>query len=256
MIPGPAVSAEPPRVRADRPTRLTGFSAAGYVHAFHSMNRMRCTGAALAAVLLAGCAGGSIPDTVEPAVAAEVVESTAPDRPLRVIFSWRALERDARFDGSGAARLEAPYRARLDLFGPTGDGYLSAALVDQELRLPPGAAAVRLPPPALMWAVLGVVAPPDGAVLRATRTAEGRTELYYGVDDGLLRYELRGGRLAGAEWEGNGRRMDVRLEGAAEHGLPRRAVFRDWSGYTELELNLERVDEVEPYPPDIWSPGR
>ncbi|MBW3554796.1 MAG: hypothetical protein KY466_14890 [Gemmatimonadetes bacterium] len=220
------------------------------------MNRIRYTASALAAVLLTGCAGHSIPDTVEPAVAAEVVETTAPDRPLRVIFSWRALEREARFDGSGAARMEPPYRARLDLFGPTGDGYLSAALVEQDLRLPAGTPPVRLPPPAMMWAVLGVVAPPGRAVLRGTRTEAGRTELYYGVDDGLLRYDLRGGRLAAAEWEGKGTRMDVRLEGSAEHGLPRRAVFRDWSGHTELELNLERVDEVEPYPPDIWSPGR
>lgn len=220
------------------------------------MNRIRYAVAALAAVLLSGCAGRSIPETLEPAVAAELVASTAPDRPLRVIFSWRALERDARFDGSGAARLEAPYHARLDLFGPTGDGYLSAALVEQELRLPPGTPPVRLPPPAMIWAVLGVVAPPPRAVLRGTRAGEGRTELYYGLDDGLLRYDLRGGRLVAAEWEGKGTRMDVRLEGSAEHGLPRRAVFRDWAAHTELELNLERVDEVEPYPPDIWSPGR
>ena len=204
---------------ADIRSRLTAFSAARYLHALHSMNRIPCAVAALAAVLLSGCAGRSVPDTVEPAVAAEVVASTAPDRPLRVIFSWRALERDARFDGSGAARLEAPYRARLDLFGPTGDGYLSAALVEQELRLPAGTPPVRLPPPAMMWAVLGVVAPPPRAVLRGTR-------------------------------------MDVRLEGSAEHGLPRRAVFRDFAAHTELELNLEQVDEVEPYPPDIWSPGR
>lgn len=208
------------------------------------------------AVLLSGCGGAALPETADPAVAEEAIAATAPQRPLRVIFGWRALEREARFHGTGAARLEPPYRARLDLFGPTGDGYLSAALVGQELRLPPGASPVRLPPAAMMWAVLGVVAPPENAVLRGTRTEAGQTQLYYGIGDGLLRYDLRGGRLAGAEWEGHGGRMDVRLEGTAEHGLPRRAVFRDWSGYTELELNLERVDEVEPYPPDIWSPGR
>lgn len=208
------------------------------------------------AVLLWGCGGPSIPDTADPALAGEAVAATAPERPLRVIFDWRAMEREARFSGSGAARTEPPYRARLDLFGPSGDGYLSAALVGHELRLPPGSAPVRLPPPAMMWAVLGVVAPPGNSVLRGTRQEPGRTELYYELDGGLLRYELQGGRLVAAEWEGGGARMDVRLEGATGHGLPRRAVFRDWSGYTELELNLESVDEVEPYPPDIWSPGR
>ncbi|HUG41158.1 MAG TPA: hypothetical protein VMM12_11770 [Longimicrobiales bacterium] len=220
------------------------------------MKRGSTAAMASIAVLLSACGGASIPDTADPAVAEAAVSATAPERPLQVIFSWRALEREARFNGSGAARLEPPYHARLDLFGPTGDGYLSAALVGHDLRLPPGVSPGRLPPPAMMWAVLGVVAPPDPAVLRGTREEPGLTQVYYGVGDGLLRYDLRGGRLAAAEWEGGGVRMDVRLEGAAEHGLPRRAVFRDWSGYTELELNLERVDEVEPYPPDIWSPGR
>lgn len=208
------------------------------------------------AVLLSACAGRSIPETADPAVAEEAVAATAPERPLRVVFSWRALARDARFHGSGAARIEPPYRARLDLFGPNGDGYLSAALVDQELRFPPGTAAVQLPPPGMMWALLGVVAPPAGAELRGTRVEPGRTELFYAVDGGILRYDLRGGRLAAAEWEGNGARMDVRLDGAAEHDVPRRALFRDLSAFTELELNLEQVDEVEPYPPDIWTPGR
>lgn len=234
---------------------MTVFENGRYVHAFRPVRRLTSVAAILFAVALSGCAGRSVPETADPAAAEEAVAATAPDRPLRVIFAWRAMEREARFSGSGAARIEPPYHARLDLFGPGGDGYLSAALVDQDLRLPPGAAPVRLPPPAMMWAVLGVVAPPGESVLRGTRQEPGRTELYYDVGGGLLRYDLVGGRLAAAEWERAGTRMDVRLDGTAGNGLPRRAVFRDWSGYTELELNLERVDEVEPYPPDIWSPG-
>ena len=88
---------------------------------------------------------------------------------------------------------------------------------------------------------------PTAAPVDAVPTAE--------AFDGVPATGSVGGRLAAAEWERGGGRMDVRLDGTAENGLPRRAVFRDWSGYTELELNLERVDEVEPYPPDIWSPG-
>ena len=237
------------------PGRLTLFTDGRYVARFRMIG-IRIAAMVSIAVLLSGCAGRAIPDTADPAAAEEALLATAPERPLRVIFAWRALERDARFNGSGAARIEPPYRARLDLFGPTGDGYLSAALVGHELRLPPGLPPVRLPPPAMMWAVLGVVAPPPGASLRGTRSEPGRTELYYDVDGGLLRYEVRGGVLVTAEWERGGARMDVRLQGASAHGLPRQAVFRDHAGFTELELNLESVDEVEPYPPDIWSPGR
>jgi hypothetical protein len=100
-----------------------------------------------------------------------------------------------RFNGRGVARIEPPYHARLDLFGPRGDTYLSAALVDDQIRLPPGVQAVQLPPPALMWAVLGVVAPPAEAVLVGTRQDPERAELYYELEDSTSAVRA-GGRLA------------------------------------------------------------
>lgn len=213
--------------------------------------------AAIAAIaaLLSGCAARGVPETVDPGAAAAAIERTAPDRPLRVVFDWVILEGEARFSGSGAARIEPPYRARLDLFGPRGEGYLSAALVGMELRLPPGTPAARLPPPAMAWAALGVVSPPREAVLVGTRVTPERTELYYDVGESRLRYTLVDGRLGNARWDGGGRRMAVDLSGVVEPGLPRQAFFRDASAGTELMLNLEEVDEVEPYPPDIWTPG-
>ena len=225
--------------------------------AVDSLNTMRSarTAMAIIAVLVGGCAGRGIPETIDPTVEVGAVDRTAPDAPLRVVFDWVILDGEARFTGSGAARIEPPYRARLDLFGPRGEGYLSAALVDSDVRLPPGTGTVPLPPPALMWAVLGVVAPPPGAVLAGTLVEEERAELHYSVGESRLRYVLEGGRLSEVRWEGDGRRMDVGLSGSAPGGLPREAVYRDWSGYTELRMNVEQVDEVEPYPPEIWTPG-
>ena len=49
------------------------------------------------------------------------------------------------------ARIEPPSKARLDLFLDNGEGVLSAALVDDELRLPHGAPEDILPPVELMW---------------------------------------------------------------------------------------------------------
>lgn len=207
------------------------------------------------ALLLSGCAGRGLPATVDAGVAADAITGTAPDRPLRVIFDWTILDGGARFNGSGAARIEPPYRARLDLFGPRGEGYLSAALVESDLRLPGGTPAVPLPPPAMIWAALGVVAPPESAVLVGTRVNPDRTELYYDVAESRLRYTLRGGRLSSARWDGPGRRMALELTGSIEPGLPAGAYFRDASAGMELKLNLEQVDEVEPYPPEIWTPG-
>src|SRR5690606_13563466 len=93
------------------------------------------------------------PPTVDPTVAQAAVAETALDRPLHVVFAWTLQEREARFSGRGVTRYEPPGRARLDLFGPRDETYLSAALVDMELRLPRGMPDVPLPPPPLLWSV-------------------------------------------------------------------------------------------------------
>lgn len=205
---------------------------------------------------MAACAGRGVPETMDPGAASAAIERTAPDRPLRVVFDWALLEGEARFNGSGAARIEPPYRARLDLFGPGGEGYLSAALVGSELRLPPGTPAVQLPAPAMMWAVLGVVSPPEDAVLIGTRVDPEGTELYYDVEESRLRYTLVEGRLRSARWDGDGRRMTVQLTGILAPDLPREALYRDATAGMELKLDVEEVHEVESHPPRIWIPDR
>jgi hypothetical protein len=222
------------------------------------MTAPRVLGPVAAAMIVAtaACAPFRIPATLDPVAADRAIEATAPDRPLHVVFAWQALEGDARFTGQGVARIQDPYRARLDLFGPRGDTYLSAALVGAELRLPPGVAAVPIPPPALLWAVLGVVAPPPGARLAGTRERGATLELYYETDDGVLVYVLEGERVRSARLEASRRRPRVDLSGQALHGLPAQAVYRDAAAAVELMLNLERADEVDPFPPEIWQPGR
>lgn len=204
--------------------------------------------------LTAACAGRGLPASADPVTAAAAIDRTAPDQPLQAVFDWVILDGGARFTGSGVARIAPPYRARLDLFGPRGDGYLSAAAIGDEIRLPPGTPSVPLPPPALMWAVLGVVSPPSAAVLVGTRVEDDRTELHYDVDGSRLRYTLVAGRVRSARWQGGGRQMALELTGSAEHGLPRSALYRDASGGTEMKLDLEKVDHVESFPPDTWIP--
>ena len=205
------------------------------------------------ATLLAGCAGRGVPATLDPAAADRAVRETAPDRPLRVVFEWRILDGEARFSGDGVARIEAPYRARLDLFGPQGEGYLSAALVGTDLRLS-GEPDRALPPPAMIWSVLGVVKPPEDAQLVGTRQDGDALELHYAVGESRLLYILRDLRLRLVEWRGAGRHMVVELDGAA-NGVPATAAYRDWSGGTELHTGVETVEEVESYPSEIWTPG-
>lgn len=204
-----------------------------------------------AVALLSACAGRA-PETVEPGVAERVTTATAPDRPLRVVFRWRVLDGEVRFTGQGAARIGPEYHARLDLFGPRGEHYLSAAIVGSDLSVPENGRGV-LPPPAMVWSVLGVVRPPDEATLQGTRRTDDGTELHYAVGESRLRYGLEDGRLRSVEWRGDGRRMVVELNGEVD-GLPASAEYRDWANNTELHIELETVEDVEPYPSEIWTP--
>ena len=209
---------------------------------------------------MAGCAsaGGEVPDgEIVGTYADEASRSTVPERPLHIVFAWSLQEREARFSGEGVARFEPPARARLDLFGPRGETVLAAALVELELRLPPGVTDAPLPPPALLWSALGIFRAPEGATLVGTRRDGSRTTLVYEAGAQRWRFELEDGRLRSAEWTGPGQgRRTVELGGAGSHGLPANATYRDWPAFTELKLTLEEANEVDGFPSDTWTPGR
>lgn len=218
-------------------------------------------------VALVSCASGSGAGSIGPgtvpgqnpdarAIEREAVLHTAPEGALQIIFEWRAREREGRFEGRGAARVQDPYHARLDLFGPRGEGYLSAALVGDELRLPRAGSEIELPPPALLWSVLGIFHPPQGAELVATQRDGRKARLDYRRGGDRWRFEFEDGRLRRAEWVPNGGgKHTVELRGDAAYSLPAEAVYRDWVAFTELTLKLDEAERVEPFPPDVWTPG-
>ena len=199
-------------------------------------------------------------DPPQPQLARQLVDSTALRRPLHIVFSWTFTEENARFSGKGATRVEPPYRARLDLFGPRGETYLAAAAVGDSLRLPPNlASGVRniIPPVALLWTALGVLRAPEGATLSAT-TVRGDTMLV-GYTRGEERWSFRAvrGRLQYAEWNGpNSGRRTVELRGTGALDLPAVAVYRDWAAFRELTLTLDQANEAASFPADIWFPGQ
>ena len=65
------------------------------------------------------------------------------------------------------------------------------------------------------------------------------------------------GALRYAEWVGprEGKRT-IELDGRAEQGLPRTALYRDWPAFRSLKLTLEQVHETDGFPADIWAIGR
>jgi hypothetical protein len=216
-------------------------------------------------VLLGGCASTgqtSSPSggTVGPpnaAAATSAAAATEPKNRLRLVFEWSLQERDAKFGGEGSIRLEAPYHARLDLFGPRGEGYLSAALVDWDLRMPPGAPPDVLPPPAMLWSVFGVFRAPQGAELVSTRTDSTQAELKYQAGEQHWTFTFTNNRLTRSEWTGPAQgRQTVEIREYGMRGLPARVVYRDWRAFRELSVTLTQANDVaEPFPPDTWLPG-
>src|SRR5690554_4374916 len=236
------------RARVDRGAR------AGYHPAFRIPRRIL----AALPLLAAACAARGATRTEQPpdpALAREAAEATAPRRTLQILFDWSARERDARFSGRGVARVQPPYHARLDLFGPRGEAYLTAALVEGDLRLPAAAQDAPVPPPPLLWSVLGVVWPPAGAELLATERDGETVRLEYGRGAERWHFRLEGGRLRFAEWRpAGGGRHTVELGADSVDGLPREARYRDWAAFVELVLMLDTVEDAAPFPPEIWTP--
>ena len=217
---------------------------------------------AIPSLVLAACGsrGGNgpgaipAPQQIDPAIETEAVSSTARTAPVQILFSWNVTDRDARFTGEGVARVAPPDRARVDLFGPRGEGYLSAVVEGDELRLPSGAANVPLPPPELFWNVLGSFRPPDGAELVGAARDNTTTRLEYANGDDRWKFTLEDGTLRRAEWTGDGQgRRTVELTGRDSLGLPIGATYRDWPAFLELRLTTKEVRNVNGFPSEIWT---
>lgn len=215
--------------------------------------------------LTVGCAARAPRPVGEPvadpeALVARFHTGTAPGSPRQAAFAWTLEEAGSRVAGRGVVRYVAPDRLRLDLFGPRGETYLAAALVEDEFRLPPAAAqGVALPSPALLWAALGIFrAPPGGALSTATAGEAEASLLYRAGEDGFDFTAREVGddlRLVAVERIGpSGVLETVRLDYAADGDL-RRTRYRDWSAFRDLTFELESIKDVDSFPEAIWSPG-
>jgi hypothetical protein len=175
-----------------------------------------------------------------------------------VIFQWRVREPNLRLEGSGFARLQSPDRARLDLFMDNGEAVLAASLVEDQLRAREGTRLEVVPSPALLWASLGVFRPGEGVTLLGAESFDGDVfRLRYRLADGdELRYELRSGRLTGAELRHEGNvthRVVLDRDGGGD--LPKAATYRNLTSFSELKVTVETVERVDSHPSDIWYPA-
>ena len=226
---------------------------------------MMVGGALLMALASGACAAGGAAPAGEPipdpaGAAAHAIESTAPDARRRITFGWTLDESGSRVRGRGVVRLDPPDRLRLDLFGPRNETVLAAALVGGEARLPAGAPAdAPIPSPALLWAGLGAVRPPQGATLASASTADGETILRWVAAGGetyeyLLTPAADGPRLRRLQRLGSRGPLETVGVEWTEGGEISRATYRDWSAFRDLTLEIEESVAADPFPPGIWTP--
>lgn len=216
---------------------------------------------ALLAVATSSCTAGraaSVGPVANPAPIAETLRGTTRlEAPARIDFRWVLNEQGARVSGVGVARIEPPFRARLDLFLDNNESVISAALVDDDLRLPPGAPDDVLPPVELMWGTLGVFRPFAGTRLAGgERLADGGERLRYVHPDGrTLDFETRDETLGAVELlEGETLLEWVRLEMEPDDRYPRTATYRNLVDFRELEITRTSVRSADPFDPAIWDP--
>lgn len=241
-----------------RTTERTGTRRAG-VHTGRGVGVAHL--AALCSLLLVGCAAGrtsSVGAIADPApVAASLRGSTTLEAPTRIDFRWQLNEQGARVSGVGVARIEPPFRARLDLFLDNNESVISAALVDDDLRLPPGAPDDVLPPVELMWGTLGVFRPFAGTRLVGGEQLSGGGERlrYEHADGRALDFETRLGTLGAVELlDGETLVEWVRLEMEPSERYPMKATYRNLVDFRELEITRTSVRSAESFDPAIWDP--
>ncbi|HEX6373291.1 MAG TPA: hypothetical protein VF006_30490 [Longimicrobium sp.] len=188
-------------------------------------------------------------------IAQELRRATVPASPRQVNFGWVLDEAGARFSGRGVARFQAPRRSRLDLFGPRGETYLSAALVDGEARVPPALMGrFALPSPALLWGAVGVLEPPAEARLLEAATRGGETTLRYQAGEDVLEFRAEGARLQSVRRR-RGSAVAESIDLSWNDQGVSRAQYRDWAAYRTLNLTIESSTDVEQFPEDTWRPA-
>ena len=224
--------------------------------------RAQRVGPALVGVLLAsGCGPRAVPvigPVADPSLSARLLQAeTGLAEPLRIVFGWQLNEAGVRVRGRGVARVEPPYKARLDLFLDNGETVMKAALVDGDLRIPPGAPDNILPPADLMWGVLGVFRPEgDTELVGGDRLESDGIRLRYRYDDGTeLHYWVAQGRVRSVERVERGHVVErVVLGLGSESRYPSEATYRHMAEYRELKLTRESLEPSGPYPSAIWDP--
>jgi hypothetical protein len=85
--------------------------------------------------------------------------------------------------------------------------------------------------------------------------ADGRVALRYRLPEGVeLRYVVGDGGIQEVERLREGQVVErLAVEPDASDRYPSEATYRNLAAFRELTLTRREVEQVEPYPPDVWE---
>ncbi|HTT66476.1 MAG TPA: hypothetical protein VMF70_00480 [Gemmatimonadales bacterium] len=215
---------------------------------------------ALAAVALAACAHPPAPPApegayvpVSPREFAAAAARTAPGAPALLTIRWRYDDGDTPVSGRGAVRLEPPDTLRLDVGVPVV-GRATLVLAGDSAWSKPGALVRQvLPSRSLVWAMFGVVRPPD-SVASVERSEAADHRVYRVTDAGgvITTLELRGDTLLGAS-AARGERAIGRLALTRDStGAVVRAETVDLEHSIRFVMDVDRRESGGAFPSEIW----
>lgn len=184
---------------------------------------------------------------------AAVAARTVPSAAQLIRVRWRYDDGDREASGRGAVRLAPPDSLRLDVAVPVL-GRATLVLAGDSSWAQPDRLADEVPQSrALLWALFGIIRPPDaGTRVEAGDAPERRlfrltapgglvTLLECRGDTLLVATELRGERIVG--------RLALRRDAA---GAVVKADASDFEHRARFVVEVEHRETSEPFPAEIW----
>jgi hypothetical protein len=183
-----------------------------------------------------------------------VAARTAPAEPVALYFHWRYDDGSAPVRGRGAARVAPPDSLRLDIGVPVL-GRATLVLAGDSVWTQPAAMVSHvLPERATLWAMFGVIEPPqDATQIEVGEAADRRLYRLTARDGVVTTLELRGDTLLGATQQ-RGPRLIGRLVLTRDSvgGLVRAAATDPEHGL-RFVVDLDRREAArESFPTEIW----
>ena len=214
----------------------------------------------LIALLAAACsrppapivpAGAFVP--VSPEEFRAAAARTVPGASALLAIHWLYDDGDAPISGRGAVRLAPPDSLRLDVGVPIV-GRATLVLAGDSAWSKPGSLVRQvLPSRSVLWAMFGVVWPPDSLVrVERDQEADRRTWRVAGADGIVTTLELRGDTLLDAT-ESRGDRAIGRLDLTRDaSGVIVRAVATDVEHGARFTMDVDHRETGGSFPSDIW----